>query len=325
MLEALGLTTIDQEAYETWLRNPSWTAAQVARHLGEKEDAVLASRAALIREGLLVDDPRRPGQLAPVVPDVVLAQRLADIEAAAARQRANAMRARVHLSAMMAAQLTGDGGGPGQRIRSWPLRQAKLDELVRGASREIVALQSHRPAVHGLTGASADLDRCALRRGVAIRALYPHDRLVHQDDLAYVGELVSEGGQVRTAADVAATAIVVDRVTAVLTTGHEGRLETVIVIDPAVSETLAALFESCWAHSQRLGGPDHTASAGGGLSDSDRRLLQLLALGVTDESAARSMGISVRTVRRHVSLLLDRLGAASRFQAGVQAAQRGWL
>ncbi|HEV7963709.1 MAG TPA: helix-turn-helix transcriptional regulator [Actinoplanes sp.] len=70
---------------------------------------------------------------------------------------------------------------------------------------------------------------------------------------------------------------------------------------------------------QRRGGPAD------GLSGSDRTLLRLLALGVTDEAAARRMGVSVRTIRRHVSQLLDRLDAVSRFQAGVQAAQRGWL
>ncbi|MEU4519312.1 helix-turn-helix transcriptional regulator [Amycolatopsis sp. NPDC024027] len=61
------------------------------------------------------------------------------------------------------------------------------------------------------------------------------------------------------------------------------------------------------------------------LSDRERQLLTLLTAGYTDESAAVRLGISVRTVRRLVSGIMNRLGARSRFQAGVKAADRGWL
>jgi len=46
---------------------------------------------------------------------------------------------------------------------------------------------------------------------------------------------------------------------------------------------------------------------------------------VTDEAAARRLGVSLRTVRRWASHLADRLGARSRFQAGVRARERGWI
>ncbi len=61
------------------------------------------------------------------------------------------------------------------------------------------------------------------------------------------------------------------------------------------------------------------------LSARERQLLTLLTAGYTDESAAVRLGISVRTVRRLVSGIMNRLGARSRFQAGVKAADRGWL
>ena len=316
MLEALGMTPDDQRVYAMWLRHPRCTAAEIAQRLGATEDEVLASRAALVDAGMLAADTHR---LTPVAPDVVVDRRLADIEAVAARQRAQAMQARVHLSALMAEQMSRDGAeAPGQRIRG-RLRQAKLDELVRGAHREIVALQVRRPTVAGLTGASAGLDRRALRRGVNIRMLYPHDRLTRGDDVDHVRRLVGDGAEVRTTARVAAAAVVVDRAAAALLVDGDGESELLVLHDPAVAGTLAAMFESCWEHAQPLGAPAD------GLSGNDRTLLQLLALGATDEAAARTMGVSVRTVRRHVSQLLDRLQAVSRFQAGVQAAQRGWL
>ncbi len=60
-------------------------------------------------------------------------------------------------------------------------------------------------------------------------------------------------------------------------------------------------------------------------SDSERLLLRLLSLGAKDEAAARHLGVSVRTVRRMIADLMRRMDARSRFQAGILAAERGWL
>lgn len=59
--------------------------------------------------------------------------------------------------------------------------------------------------------------------------------------------------------------------------------------------------------------------------DLRRFLLEQLASGAHDEQIARKLGISLRTVRRRVADLMTELGADSRFQAGVEAARRGWL
>ena len=39
--------------------------------------------------------------------------------------------------------------------------------------------------------------------------------------------------------------------------------------------------------------------------------------------ATDQLGVSLRTVRRRVADLMDELGAATRFQAGMEAARRG--
>lgn len=61
------------------------------------------------------------------------------------------------------------------------------------------------------------------------------------------------------------------------------------------------------------------------LDDRDVRILGLLAAGATDQMIARSIGVSGRTVERRVRFLMEHLGGTTRFQAGVQAARRGWL
>ena len=57
----------------------------------------------------------------------------------------------------------------------------------------------------------------------------------------------------------------------------------------------------------------------------DRLILSLLAAGAPDATIARQTGVSQRTVERRVRALMDQLGASTRFQAGVHAAQRGLL
>lgn len=55
------------------------------------------------------------------------------------------------------------------------------------------------------------------------------------------------------------------------------------------------------------------------------RLLTLLADGADDRSAAEELGISERTVRRHVARISQAVGGRTRFQTAVLAAQRGWV
>jgi len=68
-----------------------------------------------------------------------------------------------------------------------------------------------------------------------------------------------------------------------------------------------------------------TTDAVNPLTDQESVVLRLLAEGHTDDVIARRLGVSARTVRRIVTVVMRRLGARSRFAAGVHAVRRGWL
>lgn len=57
----------------------------------------------------------------------------------------------------------------------------------------------------------------------------------------------------------------------------------------------------------------------------DRQILALMAAGVKDAGIARQLGIGLRTVRRRIGMLMEQLDAETRYQAGLQAARRGWM
>ena len=60
-------------------------------------------------------------------------------------------------------------------------------------------------------------------------------------------------------------------------------------------------------------------------SAEDFQLLQLLAQGHTDDVVARGMGWTRRTLQRRLQRIFEKLGARSRFQAGILAQRAGWI
>ncbi|WP_069812610.1 helix-turn-helix transcriptional regulator [Streptomyces sp. TP-A0874] len=83
---------------------------------------------------------------------------------------------------------------------------------------------------------------------------------------------------------------------------------------------LAAFADLLWE------GGDDLSQAGGELPTTvELRVLRMLSQGATDRAVAHQLGLSDRTVRRVVAQLTDRLGAQSRFEAGVRAVGRGWI
>lgn len=63
----------------------------------------------------------------------------------------------------------------------------------------------------------------------------------------------------------------------------------------------------------------------GGLDTHERRLMALLATGITDEQAAHELGWSRRTLQRRLKSAMDKLGARSRLEAGVRLVRQGWI
>ncbi|MFT2018300.1 response regulator transcription factor [Streptomyces sp. 796.1] len=118
-------------------------------------------------------------------------------------------------------------------------------------------------------------------------------------------------------------AVVVDgRAALVCADAAAGRRASTIR-DPGVIATLRTLFVGIWRKSLAAG--ERPDSSDQGRKEMLRQILEWMRLGVTDEVAARELSVSVRTYRRYVAEMMSLLGADSRFQAGVRAAELGLL
>ncbi|MFI0770111.1 response regulator transcription factor [Streptomyces sp. NPDC021218] len=102
-----------------------------------------------------------------------------------------------------------------------------------------------------------------------------------------------------------------------------GQGQASLVEDAATVRALEMMFAGTWGNAVALA--DHPRLGGRLCPESVRRILECLRTGHTDEVAARTMQVSLRTYRRYVAEIMRELGVNSRFQAGVRAVEMGLL
>ncbi|MEO6501002.1 MAG: helix-turn-helix transcriptional regulator [Jatrophihabitantaceae bacterium] len=208
--------------------------------------------------------------------------------------------------------------------------QRELETWSQKVQRELLALHPDTSYTAEQLASAQAMDLAALARGVKIRSVYPEDCRNDPAVLAYHQTVTKHGAEVRYAKLVPARLLVFDR-QAGLIPSHtaDNRRAALRLEGEGVAAMLVLSFDLVWSQAT-AGAPDTLpprlkASSAEGPTDLDRILLQLLSMGVKDEAAARHLGVSVRTVRRQIADLMVRLEAGSRFEAGMQAAMRGWL
>ncbi len=158
----------------------------------------------------------------------------------------------------------------------------------------------------------------ALDRNVTTRRLASLGT-VTAEALHELRSLTDRGMSTRVMARLPTPFMVTDRRLALVYLPHqEAAGRAAVLNDPVLVAVLTDLFDRHWEAASVL--PDGDLSAATTLSARQREIADLLACGHTDESVARRLGVSVRTVRAEVAALRDTLGADSRFQAGVRYA-----
>ncbi|WP_170068083.1 LuxR C-terminal-related transcriptional regulator [Lentzea guizhouensis] len=192
--------------------------------------------------------------------------------------------------------------------------------LLRGAREEVCVLD--QPPYVTPLGQHVALEDETRERDVQWRVVYDRSAVDLPGRVTEIIELVAAGERARVTPTLPFKLAVIDKHAAVLPVVNGDVVDKVLLIRPsALLDVLRSTFELYWDK----GIPFSPGGIYAAAADVDPNLLGLLAAGLTDESIARQLGLAPRTVQRRVRQLMDRCGAQTRFQAGVQAMRRGWL
>jgi sugar-specific transcriptional regulator TrmB len=323
-LEILGLDGLSEAVYRAMLENPDADLDLLAGTLEVPAVDVHEALDRLVELSLVT--VRAPGRLyVPVNPDVALDALLSLEQAELSRRERQLLEARAELARLV--RSSEDKVAPIREVRRIDDRARVLETMRELAARcyqeTLNVVPGEPPPVETLQGA-ADHDLALLRRGVQLRTLHTRRQIEDAPMRDYLRMMQASGAHIRIADTLPHRLVIFDRTVSFLPADPR-RLDAgaLVVREPAITANLVMLFESLWAGATDMDSALQAPAAGA--SELDRSVLMLMSSGVKDEAAARQLGISDRTYRRHVADILVRLGASSRFQAGVEAVRRGWL
>jgi DNA-binding CsgD family transcriptional regulator len=145
-----------------------------------------------------------------------------------------------------------------------------------------------------------------------------------QGSLEHALWLAEHGAETRTTPSLPLRLQILDRRYAFVPINPEDSSQgAVLVEEPGIVSALCALFELVWETAVPF--TEKKTRPKGTVSPQERELLRLLSQGLTDEAAARKLGVSLRTERRMITEISTRLDAHSRFQLGQRATEDGLL
>ncbi|MFE6285174.1 LuxR C-terminal-related transcriptional regulator [Streptomyces sp. NPDC057877] len=324
------LDEIAVSAYEIALRDGHFTDADIAAALGADLARVEEARKALQELRLL--SPGTAGRpVVPLDPEVAEAELVSPLEVAIAQRRREIARIHQELRSL-AADYRARHRGPALDAPITVLDDVdevrrQIDRARYDCTEERLSLQSGGGRPPELLEADREHTLELLRRGVRVRTLYQHTARTSLATRTYVQEITRRGAEVRTVDELSERLIIYDRTVAFIPKERpdSGPPGAAVVTEPTVVGYLCRTFESVW----QIGRPfetDHQPAEYQHLAEETRlSVIRLMALGLKDEVIARRLGMATRTCRRHISAIMEEMGAVSRFQAGLIIGRQGLL
>ncbi|MBW6432473.1 helix-turn-helix transcriptional regulator [Actinoplanes hulinensis] len=324
MLDVLGLGSEAESVYRLLLTHPRWGVRDLVEHLAADEDTVRGALDQLFDLALLRPSAEREGELRAVSPTLglqsLLARQQADVEHRLRRIAAG----QAAVAAILAeySDQAAEEAPEAERVVGPDAIQSRLEELALTLREELLSIVPSVPSVAAAETArrhNAEL----VARGITIRTSLRDS--ARRDPVAaeYAKSLTDVGAEVRTAPLLPPRMLIFDRAIAIVPIDPGHTAQGVLQLSGlGVVASLVTLYEQVWRTAVPLGA---VARDSDGITPIQRELLQLLAQGHTDSSAATRLGLSERTCRRAMAELMERLGARSRFEAGLLAAREGWI
>ncbi|MGW2222127.1 helix-turn-helix domain-containing protein [Nonomuraea sp. NPDC001684] len=330
MLEAIGLSPAESRLYATLVENPRSSADELAALCGVSPLIAGRTLAAFARRGLASRLPGRRARYVAVAPDIAIRPLLARHE-----EELHQVRTAIH-------ELT-SSFNLASRYATHPAEQVEVitgtDNIINRAyalqdSAQVMFRNIDKPpyAMRG-HGDNVARERHMLRSGIDYRTVYDREALAVPGKLRLVQDSIARGEKARVVAGAAAKIWIADDALALIPirNGSNSIDAAFILHQSALLDALIALFELEWHRALPLRAAPRPATRTAEpvepaeLDEVTRELLGLLAGGLTDEAIARALGLGLRTVQRRIHAVMRDLNAVTRFQAGLEARERGWI
>ena len=315
---AAGTTTVlTAEARDLYLR----VVRAGGQHPQTATDPVeAAALAELVELGLLVPDTTEAGHLIAVDP-TQLAAGLANTwqrQALDLLARTTSLPTEFH-DLFQAFHSPADIGGSIEYVHGKVLINQKIQQYVDSGMKEALALQPGGPRPPELLDATFERDLGSLGRGTTMRTIYHASTRYHQPTRDYVAKLTKAGGQYRTLDEPYGRLIVLDRRLAVIPVGDDMNMAA-FIHEPAIAAYLTdAVFEPSWNRALTFDGDRSVPQQV--VSRLRQTIIELLLAGTNHRVIARRLGISERTLARHIAEMREDYNVDSLFQLGYVLAQ----
>ncbi|MFJ8040031.1 LuxR C-terminal-related transcriptional regulator [Kitasatospora sp. NPDC096147] len=268
----------------------------------------------LLELGLLIPDSEEPGAVVAVDPT----QLSASLSSAWQRQALGLLSRAVALPLDLrelaeAFHSPNESGGAIEYVHGKALINQRLQQNTSGGISEGLAMQPGGPRPPELLASSLERDLETVRRGGSMRTIYNASTRYHQPTRDYVSTLATEGWQFRTLDEPYARLIVVNRRFAVIPVADDN-LAAFIYDQAVVSFLIEEVFERNWSRALEFDG-DRTVPQQV-VSQLRKTIIELLLSGTNHRVIARRLGISERTLARHIAEMREEYNVDSLFQLG---------
>ncbi len=322
-LAPVGVSAFDEKVFRALLRCSDATPGQLAEQLHCAESRVDRAFSRLRSLGLAtrMAGPRR--RYTAVDPEAAVEALVRDRTSELEGVRSSVLA----LSSVFHAVRKQGGGGGAVEILNGPEELGGWFVRLQHQVREEMLVLDRPPYALAATN---PVEPVSLDYGVRWRAVYAPEALEMDGAWEEVAQLAARGEEGRVLAGLPLKLAIADRRLALLPLDLDiEHAQAAVIRESTLLNALVELFEVYWNRAvpiaNGLSGPSIGPESGNDPSAEHRQLAQLLASGLTDSAIARQLGLSTRTMRRRTRELFDELQATNRFQAGLQAARRGWL
>lgn len=327
-MDPLDLSTPAGQAYLAMVTSPRLTEPELGSAVQLAAGDLRAALASLVHAGLARPQTECDRTVwEPEAPD----QGVERLLEAQEQQLAQARRTSRHLSRLYWMARREDARYAGiEVVRGEQQFVERFSDLVANATREVRSC--NRPPWLKTNWGAIDPEAASqaeqIRHGVVFRSIWWDGLFADSLVSRGVFRMAQDGEHSRLLkGDLPLKMVIADdeRAMVYLDMDDHDRTTHLLVYSSGLLNLLIRIFDALWSMSTPIMRPARSGPDPFAITERDRQILTMLASGASDAGIARYLGVSQRTVLRQTAALSARLGATTRFQAGVQAVRQGLI